>query len=120
MTYCRMRGEMEDSVRNAFVTCLNKLSYSQKLPAEYRILDVYMCRLRDMAAGENVEERIERADRLRQFIKSWKVGNTEFSAAMDAFGTYISEARVNTGISVIFRFTCGLELAESLRRPEQI
>lgn len=120
ITDCRMRGEMEDSVRNAFVTCLNKLSYSQQLTAEYRILDVYMSNLRDMAAGRDVEERIERADRLRQFIKSWKVGNTEFSSAMDAFGIYISETRVNTGISVIFRFTCGLELAESLRRPEQI
>ena len=120
LTNCRMKGEMEDSVQNAFLTCLNKLSYSQQLPAEYRILDVYMHGLRDMAAGRDVEERIERADRLRQFIKSWKVGNTELSASTEAFGIYLSQAIVNTGIRVIFRFTCGLELAESLRRPEQI
>lgn len=120
LTNCRMKGEMEDSVQNAFLTCLNKLSYSQQLPAEYRILDVYMHGLRDMAAGRDVEERIERADRLRKFIKTWKVGNTEFSTAVEAFGTYLSEVMVNTGVRVIFQFTCGLEFAESLRRPEQI
>ena len=119
-TACRMRGEMEESICNAFLTCLNKLAYSQRLPADYRILDIYMKRLREMADSPDAEKRYERADRLRQFMKSWKAREADSSSAMEAFGTYISEARVDTGISVIFRFTCGLEFTESLRRPEQI
>ena len=119
-TECRMKGEMEESIGNAFLTCLNKLAYSQRLPADYRILDVYMKRLKEMTGSPDVEERIERADRLRKFMKSWKVGNDGFSSAMEAFGIYIEKATVNTGISVVFRFTCGLEFTESMGRPEQI
>ena len=118
-TDCRMRGEMEESIWNAFLTCLNKLAYSQRLPADYRILDVYMKRLREMVDSPDAEERCERADRLRQFMKSWKAREADASSAMEAFGTYIEKATVNTGISVIFRFACGMEFTESLRRPEQ-
>ena len=118
-TDCRMRGEMEESIWSAFLTCLNKLAYSQRLPADYRILDVYMKRLREMTDSPDAEERYERADGLRQFMKSWKAREADSSSAKEAFGTYIEKATVNTGISVIFRFACGLEFTESLRRPEQ-
>ena len=111
---------MEESIWSAFLTCLNKLAYSQRLPADYRILDVYMKRLKERTGSPDAEERIERADGLRQFMKSWKVGNDGFSSAMEAFGIYIEKATVNTGISVVFRFTCGLEFTESMGRPEQI
>ena len=110
---------MEESIWSAFLTCLNKLAYSQRLPADYRILDVYMKRLREMTDSPDAEERYERADGLRQFMKSWKAREADSSSAKEAFGTYIEKATVNTGISVIFRFACGMEFTESLRRPEQ-
>ena len=119
-TECQMKGEMEESIWNAFLTCLNKLAYSQRLPVNYRILDVYMKRLQKMEDSPNVEDRYERADRLRQFMKSWKARGNGLSLAMEAFETYIEKATINTGINVVFRFNCGLEFTESLRRPEQI
>ena len=42
---CRGGRVMEESIRNAFITCLNKLSFSQSLPEGMRVLDAYIARL---------------------------------------------------------------------------
>ena len=44
--------EPEDNVKNAFVTCLNKLAFSQKQRPEKRVLDVYISEIGDAERAE--------------------------------------------------------------------
>ena len=159
--------EPEENIRNAFMTCLNKLAYSQKQHPEKRILDTYigeieeaekreiMERLQEIDAAlqenqlkadmltavalvnhftpeehakkmellkENDALRREKvmlgtcatntvkAERLRAFINHWD--GSKFPD--DVFAELVENAVVDSGDSVTFHFTCGLELKEGL------
>ena len=39
---CPQPNELEDNLKNAFLTCLNKLAYSQTLAPKYRVIDTYI------------------------------------------------------------------------------
>ena len=120
-TDCRMKNEMEDSIKNAFITCFNKLSYSQSLPAEKRIIDVYIEGLRKDMTAENsrtVREHTCLAEELKRFLARWKTTDRTEDFPDKAFACLITQAMVLTGEKVEFHFACGLQFTESLRRPE--
>lgn len=114
---CRMKGEMEESVMNAFLTCMNKLAYSQSLSARFRILDQYTQRLRERAERDETIRLLDSTIELRKFLSTWTSAGNSIEQADRAFKRFVDRAIVNTGVRVTFRFNCGLEFAESLRRP---
>ena len=109
------------SGENAFITCFNKLSYSQSLPAEKRIIDVYIEGLRKNMTAENsrtVRELTCLAEELKRFLARWKTTDRTEDFPDKAFACLITQAMVLTGEKVEFHFACGLQFTESLRRPE--
>lgn len=117
---CRMKGEMEDSIRNAFLTCLNKLACSQRMPADRRILDAYIRRLEKKKEDDGGFPYflLQEATALRTFISSWEVTDRTEDFSPQVFSGFVEHAEVETGVSIRFRFICGLQLTESVRRPE--
>lgn len=107
---CPAMPEMEDSIKNAFLTCLNKLSYSQSLQPSERILDTYIRNVSD--------PKREKAKELKTFISRWKIGRKTDDFSEKEFGKWIEKAVIRAGNEVVFYFDCGLILTESLRRRE--
>ena len=159
-------AEPEENVKSAFITCMNKLAYSQTLSPKRRVLDVFISgldeetrtveRLKEIDAElqenqlqadvltaialvnhftpEEHAKKMEllkqndalrrekvmlatcststvKAERLKEFVTHWKSG----AFPEDAFEELVESASVTPGESVVFRFTCGLELRESLK-----
>lgn len=107
---CPAMPEMEDSIKNAFLTCLNKLSYSQSLLPSERMLDTYIRNVSD--------PKREKAKELKTFISRWKIGRKTDDFSEKEFGKWIEKAVIRAGNEVVFYFDCGLILTESLRRRE--
>ncbi|MBQ9662736.1 MAG: recombinase family protein [Oscillospiraceae bacterium] len=158
-------AEPEENVKNAFITCLNKLAYSQTLSPKRRVLDVFIDSLdeetRTVERLREIDEELEnnqlqadvltaialvnhftpeeharkmellkqndalrrekvmlatcatgtvKAERLKEFVTHWKGG----AFPEDAFAELVESVAVTPGESVVFRFTCGLELKESM------
>ena len=65
---------MEDTIKNAFLTCLNKLSWSQRLPPDNRIIDVYIHSLqesecvRNAAHMEAIDRQISKLQKLQSSL----------------------------------------------------
>ena len=159
-------AEPEENVKNAFITCLNKLAYSQTLSPKRRVLDVFISgldeetrtveRLKEIDAElqenqlqadvltaialvnhftpEEHAKKMEllkqndalrrekvmlatcststvKAERLKEFVTHWKGGDFPD----EAFEELVENVAVTPGESVVFRFTCGLELKESMK-----
>lgn len=58
---CNAPPEMEDTVKNAFLTCLNKLKWSMSLSPKNRIPDVFLQQMREVKRKSN-EVRIQELD----------------------------------------------------------
>ena len=108
---CPAMPEMEDSIKNAFLTCLNKLFYSQSLQPSERILDTYIRNVSD--------PKREKAKELKTFISRWKIGRKTDDFPEKEFGKWIEKAVIRAGNEIVFYFDCGLILTESLRRRER-
>ena len=159
-------AEPEENVKNAFITCLNKLAYSQTLSPKRRVLDVFISgldeetrtveRLKEIDAElqenqlqadvltaialvnhftpEEHAKKMEllkqndalrrekvmlatcststvKAERLKEFVTHWKSG----AFPEDAFEELVENATILPGEAVIFKFSCGLELRESMK-----
>ncbi len=112
-TECRMKGEMERSILNAFLTCLNKLAWSQKQHPEYRIMDFYIRQLRKTEQKEDYSASLrENAAALRAFLSGWKSTDREENFPAEMFSEMVEKAVVTTNDHIVFCFTCGLELCE--------
>lgn len=61
---CKQATELETSIKNAFITCLNKLAFSQGLAAKNRIIDNYIGRVRDAEQRKNAARIAEIDDAL--------------------------------------------------------
>lgn len=59
---CPQKSELEVSIKNAFITCLNKLAFSRGLSQKNRIIDHYISMIREDEQRKNAE-RIEQIDR---------------------------------------------------------
>lgn len=108
---CPAMPEMEDSIKNAFLTCLNKLSYSQSLQPSERMMDTYIRNISD--------PKREKAKELKTFISRWKIGRKTEDFPEKEFGKWIEKAVIRAGNEIVFYFDCGLILTESLRRRER-
>ena len=159
-------AEPEENVKNAFITCLNKLAYSQTLSPKRRVLDVFIDSLDEEARTverlKEIDEELEnnqlqadvltaialvnhftpeehakkmellkqndalrrekvmlatcststvKAERLKEFVTHWKSG----AFPEDAFEELVENATILPGEAVIFKFSCGLELRESMK-----
>ena len=73
-SFCDNRNEMEDTIKNAFLTCLNKLSWSQRLSPDNRIIDVYIHSLqesecvRNAAHMEAIDRQISKLQKLQSSL----------------------------------------------------
>ena len=97
---------LEDSLKNAFTTCINKLAWSQTLPAEQRVLDTYLRELREAEAPD--PDKIKQAGELRRFLSDRPISGfpeEEFPRLVD---------RIDVGQCAVIRFACGLTLEEAL------
>ena len=119
-----MKGEMEDSIRNAFLTCLNKLACSQRMPADRRILDTYIRLLekkngsKKLAGDDGTANLfIQEAAALKSCLLSWETTDRTEDFSPETFVRFVEHGEVETGVNIRFYFTCGLRLTESLRRP---
>lgn len=63
---CGCGAEPEDNVKNAFVTCLNKLAFSQKLQADHRVIDTFIERVKADEWQGNVQRLMEIEETLEQ------------------------------------------------------
>ena len=59
-------AEPEENIKNAFITCLNKLAYSQTLVPERRVLDVFIENVKAEEFQENVIRMMEIDEALEQ------------------------------------------------------
>ena len=63
---CPQPNELEDNIKNAFITCLNKLAYSQTLAPNYRVIDGYIELVTSGAQERNAARLAEIDEALRQ------------------------------------------------------
>lgn len=98
---CPAGPEMEDTIKNAFLTCLNKLTYSQSLGPSERILDSY---IRNTCGLER-----KKAKKWKTFISQREIGSKTEDFPEEIFGKWIEKAVIHTGDKVTFYFDCGLQ-----------
>lgn len=110
---CDNGSEREDSVKNAFITCLNKLAYSQRLAPKKRVLDRFVEELRE------ADKCTETAEALRQTVSRWAITDRTEDFPAAAFSELVERAVLASRESVRFFFACGLVLTESLRRDAE-
>lgn len=110
---CEALPVMEDDVKNAFLTCLNKLAWSQGLPPRERLLDLYIRGLRAEGSSDAI---LRAAAALREFIGDWRVTADTAAFPDEAFTRFAESASVARGGFAVFRFFCGLTLSEALGR----
>ena len=63
---CAQPSVLEDSIKNAFITCLNKLAFSQGLSAKDRIIDAYIGGIRNVEARRHAARIAEIGDALER------------------------------------------------------
>ena len=139
---CGCSAELEESIQNAFTTCMNKLSFRPAVVETWLGKDEKMtARLAEnraeqkwIRAGgvadrrlltlrreeEGIKKRLRtREDPLLEIVRAWKRG-VEFRP--EVFETVIREVVVDSRNTVTFRFRCGLELEESVsvRRRKRV
>ena len=112
-----MKGEMEDSIRNAFLTCMNKLACSQRMPSDRRILDTYIRLMENNSASKKACEEegarwsvIHEAAALKLCLSAWEATERTEDFSPETFARFVDRAEVETGVSIRFHFTCGLRL----------
>lgn len=102
---CSMLPQSESDLKNAFITCLNKIAWSQKRrKTGNRILDVF-------AATATSSEALTA---LRRLISRWKITSDSASFPARQFTALVDHCTVDAGKTVTFHFRCGLTLTESL------
>ncbi len=90
------------------------------MSADRRILDVYIRRLEKKKEDDGGSPYffLQEATALRAFISSWEVTDRTEALAPHIFSDLVEHAEVETEVSIRFHFKCGLQLTESVRRPE--
>lgn len=97
---CSMRPQSEVDLKSSFITCMNKITWSQKRRKRYnRIL--------------NFVSPSAELDTLRHLINRWQITDDLSSFPGEKFRILVDHCLVDTCKTVTFHFRCGLVLTES-------